>query len=38
MTELELLEGRRDTTALTALAHELGVRVQPARPASGARR
>jgi uncharacterized 2Fe-2S/4Fe-4S cluster protein (DUF4445 family) len=29
VTELELLEGRRDTTALTALAHELGVRVNP---------
>ncbi len=29
VTELELLEGRRETTALTALAHELGVRVHP---------
>ena len=29
-TELELLDGRRTTTAITALAHELGLHVAPA--------
>jgi uncharacterized 2Fe-2S/4Fe-4S cluster protein (DUF4445 family) len=29
LTELELLEGRRDTTALTALAYRLGLKVHP---------
>src|ERR1019366_1054884 len=28
-TELELLEGRRETTALLELAHRLGVRMHP---------